>query len=41
MALKGVGERDRAKIELQKALQLNLKGTDAQDAQKTLALLQQ
>jgi Flp pilus assembly protein TadD len=41
MALKGAGERDRAKIELQKALQLNLKGTDAQDAQKTLALLQQ
>ena len=40
MALKAAGERDRAKTELQKALQLNLKGADAQDAQKTLALLQ-
>ncbi len=39
MALKSAGEIDRAKIELQKALQLNLKGTDAQDAQKTLASL--
>ena len=40
MALKGAGERDRAKTELQKALALNLKGEDAQEAQKTLALLQ-
>ena len=40
MALSGAGERDRAKTELQKALQLNLKGTDAQEAQKTLASLQ-
>jgi tetratricopeptide (TPR) repeat protein len=40
MALNGAGERSRAKTELQKALQLNLKGTDAQDAQKTLASLQ-
>jgi tetratricopeptide (TPR) repeat protein len=40
MALKAAGERGRAKTELQKALELNLKGTDAQDAQKTLALLQ-
>ena len=40
MALHGAGEMDRAKAELQKALQLNLKGTDAQDAQKTLASLQ-
>ncbi len=39
MALSGAGERDRAKTELQKALQLNLKGPDAQDAQKTLASL--
>jgi tetratricopeptide (TPR) repeat protein len=40
MALSGAGEKDRARTELQKALQLNLKGTDAQDAQKTLASLQ-
>lgn len=40
MALSGAGEKDRAKAELQKALQLNLKGTDAQEAQKTLASLQ-
>ena len=40
MALTEAGERDRAKTELQKALQLNLKGTDAQEAQKTLASLQ-
>jgi tetratricopeptide (TPR) repeat protein len=40
MALSGAGERDRAKTELQKALQLNLKGADAQEAQKTLASLQ-
>jgi tetratricopeptide (TPR) repeat protein len=39
MALRGAGEIDRAKTELQKALQLNLKGTDAQEAQKTLASL--
>ncbi len=39
MALMGAGERDRARTELQKALQLNLKGADAQDAQKTLASL--
>jgi Flp pilus assembly protein TadD len=40
MALTGVGEKDRAKTELQKALQLKLGGQDAQDAQKTLASLQ-
>jgi tetratricopeptide (TPR) repeat protein len=40
MALHGAGETDRAKAELQKALQLNLKGADAQEAQKTLASLQ-
>ena len=40
MALSGAARRDRAKTELQKALQLNLKGTDAQEAQKTLASLQ-
>ena len=39
MALSGAGERDRARTELQKALQLNLKGPDAQEAQKTLASL--
>ncbi len=39
MALMGAGQRDRAKTELQKALQLNLTGPDAQDAQKTLASL--
>lgn len=39
MALMGAGERDRARTELQKALQLNLKGVDAQEAQKTLASL--
>ena len=39
MALSGAGEKDRARTELQKALSLNLKGTDAQDAQKTLASL--
>src|SRR5208283_6147013 len=40
MALKGAGETSRAKTELQKALALNLKGEDAQEAQKTLASLQ-
>jgi hypothetical protein len=40
MALSGAGEKDRAKTELQKALQLNLKGQDAEDAHKTLASLQ-
>ena len=40
MALSGAGEKDRAKAELQKALQLNLKGQDAEDAHKTLASLQ-
>ena len=40
MALSGAGEKDRAKSELQKALQLNLKGVDADDAHKTLASLQ-
>jgi Flp pilus assembly protein TadD len=39
MALSGAGDRDRARTELQKALQLNLKGADAQEAQKTLASL--
>ena len=39
MALMGAGEPVRAKAELQKALQLNLKGTDAEQAQKTLASL--
>jgi Flp pilus assembly protein TadD len=39
MALRSAGEIDRAKTELQKALQLNLKGADAQEAQKTLASL--
>jgi tetratricopeptide (TPR) repeat protein len=39
MALKGAGEPVRAKAELQKALQLNLKGADAEQAQKTLAAL--
>ena len=39
MALSGAGEKDRARTELQKALSLNLKGPDAQDAQKTLASL--
>jgi tetratricopeptide (TPR) repeat protein len=39
MALRSAGEIDRAKTELQKALQLNLKGADAQEAQKTLAAL--
>jgi Flp pilus assembly protein TadD len=40
MALSGAGEKDRARTELQKALQLKLGGQDAQDAQKTLASLQ-
>ena len=40
MALSGAGDKDRARTELQKALQLNLKGPDADDAQKTLASLQ-
>jgi len=39
MALMGAGEPVRAKAELQKALQLNLKGADAEQAQKTLASL--
>ena len=40
MALSGAGEKDRARTELQKALQLKLNGPDAQEAQKTLASLQ-
>ena len=40
MALSGAGEKGSRKTELQKALQLNLKGTDADDAHKTLASLQ-
>jgi len=40
MALNGAGDKTRAKAELQRALALNLKGTDAQDAQQTLASLQ-
>jgi tetratricopeptide (TPR) repeat protein len=39
MALMGAGEPVRAKAELQKALLLNLKGADAEQAQKTLASL--
>ncbi len=39
MALMGAGEPVRAKAELQKALQLNLKGADAEQAQKTLVSL--
>jgi tetratricopeptide (TPR) repeat protein len=39
MALVGAGDRDRGRTELQKALQLNLKGADAEEAQKTLASL--
>jgi len=39
MALMGAGDKDRARSELQKALSLNLKGTDAQEAQKSLASL--
>ena len=39
MALMGAGEPARAKTELLKALQLNLKGADAEQAQKTLASL--
>ena len=41
MALSSAGDKDRAKSELEKALQLNLKGTEAEDAQKTLASLRQ
>ena len=40
MAYKGAGDRERARAELQKALQLNLKGPDAEEAQRTLASLQ-
>jgi tetratricopeptide (TPR) repeat protein len=40
MALNGAGDKGRAKAELQKALSLNLKGNEAQDAQQTLASLQ-
>ncbi len=40
MALNGAGDKGRAKAELQKALALNLKGNEAQDAQQTLASLQ-
>lgn len=40
MALNGAGDKTRAKAELQRALALNLRGTEAQDAQQTLASLQ-
>jgi len=40
MAYNGAGDRNRARTELQKALQLNLRGPDAEDAQRTLAALQ-
>ncbi len=40
MALSGAGDQARAKEELKKALALNLKGDDAQQAQQTLAKLQ-
>ena len=39
MALSAAGDHDRAKVELQKALTLNLGGDDAQQAQLTLAKL--
>ncbi len=40
MALAGAGDKPRARTELEKALQLNLKGDDAKDAQRTIASLQ-
>ena len=40
MALSGAGDQERAKKELKKALELNLRGDDAQQAQQTLAKLQ-
>ncbi len=39
MALSGAGDNGRAKAELQKALELNLHGDDAKQAQSTLAKL--
>jgi Flp pilus assembly protein TadD len=39
MALSAAGDNDRAKAELRKALELNLRGDDAQQAQSTLAKL--
>ncbi len=39
MALSAAGDHDRAKAELRKALELNLRGNDAQQAQQALAKL--